>query len=136
MRLAVARPRDLDAARAQGAYSHGIAVWEWAHDQHPERTYRLPSRVHSCADRPDLAQAALAGGAQVYVTGEVKHSTARWAEASGLCIIDAGHYATENPVVESLVEVLLGVFADKDISIPVQASAKQQNPFVYHQPEM
>ena len=99
---------------------------------------QLPEEIKTVAvcggSGSELAEAALAGGAQVYVTGEVKHSTARWAEASGLCIIDAGHYATENPVVESLVEVLLGVFADKDISIPVKPSAKQQNPFVHHQP--
>jgi len=101
---------------------------------------QLPEKIDTVAvcggSGSDLAEAALAGGAQVYVTGEVKHSTARWAEASGLCIIDAGHYATENPVVESLVEVLQGVFAEKNISIPVKPSAKQQNPFVYHQPGM
>ena len=82
----------------------------------------------------ELAEAALAGGAQVYITGEVKHSTARWAEASGFCIIDAGHFATENPVVKSLVKVLEGVFAERGMSIPVQPSAKQQDPFSYHQP--
>jgi dinuclear metal center YbgI/SA1388 family protein len=82
----------------------------------------------------DLAAAAYDSGAHVYVTGEVKHSTARWAEAIGFCIIDAGHFATENPVVESLVEVLQGLFADRDINIPVMSSEKQQNPFVYHQP--
>ena len=82
----------------------------------------------------DLAEAALASGAQVYVTGEVKHSTARWAEASGFCIVDAGHFATENPVVESLVKMLEDVFAEQGINVPVQSSAKQKDPFVYHQP--
>jgi dinuclear metal center YbgI/SA1388 family protein len=82
----------------------------------------------------ELAEAAFANGAQVYITGEVKHSTARWAEASGFCIIDAGHFATENPVVESLVKVLEGTFAEKGISIPVKPSAKQKNPFTYYEP--
>lgn len=82
----------------------------------------------------DLAEAALKGGAQVYVTGEVKHSTARWAEAAGFCVIDAGHFATENPVVGSLVEVLQDVFVKKNINIPVKQTKTQQNPFVYHQP--
>lgn len=82
----------------------------------------------------DLAEAAYASGAQVYVTGEVKHSTARWAEAAGFCIIDAGHFATENPVVEALVEVLQNLFTERELSIPVTSSARQQNPFVYHQP--
>ncbi len=99
---------------------------------------QLPEEINIVAvcggSGSDLAPAAYASGAQVYVTGEVKHSTARWAEAAGFCIIDAGHFATEYPVVESLVEVLQDVFTEKDISIPVTPSAKQQNPFVYHQP--
>jgi len=99
---------------------------------------QLPEEINIVAvcggSGSDLAEAAYASGAQVYVTGEVKHSTARWAEAAGFCIIDAGHFATENPVVESLVEALQGIFTEKDISITVTASAKQQNPFVYHQP--
>ena len=99
---------------------------------------QLPEEINIVAvcggSGSDLAQAAYASGAQVYITGEVKHSTARWAEAAGFCIIDAGHFATENPVVESLVEVLQDVFTEKDISIPVTPSAKQQNPFVFHQP--
>jgi dinuclear metal center YbgI/SA1388 family protein len=100
---------------------------------------QLPDEISTVAvcggSGSDLAETAYASGAQVYITGEVKHSTARWAEAAGFCIIDAGHFATENPVVESLVEVLQNVFAEKDISLPVTQSAKQQNPFVYHQPE-
>lgn len=98
---------------------------------------QLPEEISTVAvcggSGSDLAEAAFAGGAQVYITGEVKHSTARWAEAAGFCIIDAGHFATENPVVESLVEVLLSAFAERDINIPVGSSEKQQNPFVYHQ---
>jgi len=100
---------------------------------------RLPEEIITVAvcggSGSDLAAAAYASGAQVYVTGEVKHSTARWAEAAGFCIIDAGHFATENPVVESLVELLRDIFTEKDINIPVVSSAKQQNPFVYHQSE-
>ena len=99
----------------------------------------LPEEINTVAvcggSGSDLAETAYASGAQVYITGEVKHSTARWAEAVGFCIIDAGHFATENPVVDSLVKVLEDVFAEKGISIPVNPSAKQQNPFVYYEPE-
>jgi dinuclear metal center YbgI/SA1388 family protein len=98
---------------------------------------RLPEEISTVAvcggSGSDLAEAAFAKGAQVYITGEVKHSTARWAEAAGFCIVDAGHFATENPVVESLVEVLQNAFAERDVNIPVWSSEKQQNPFVYHQ---
>ena len=100
---------------------------------------RLPAEIATVAvcggSGSELAETAYACGAQVYVTGEVKHSTARWAEAAGFCIVDAGHFATENPVVESLANVLHGILAEQDINIPVMATAKQQNPFVYHQPK-
>ena len=99
---------------------------------------RLPAEITTVAvcggSGSELAETAYSCGAQVYVTGEVKHSTARWAEAAGFCIIDAGHFATENPVVESLVKVLEGVFLEKNISVPVQQSIRQRNPFTYIQP--
>jgi dinuclear metal center YbgI/SA1388 family protein len=96
---------------------------------------RMPAEIITVAvcggSGSELAEAAYASGAQVYVTGEVKHSTARWAEAAGFCIVDAGHFATENPVVESLVAVLQGFLSEQNISIPVKPTAIQQNPFVY-----
>jgi len=99
---------------------------------------QIPEEVNTVAvcggSGSDLAEGAFAGGAQVYVTGEVKHSTARWAEASGFSIIDAGHFATENPVVESLVKRIADVFAEQGVNVPVQPSAKQQNPFAYYEP--
>ena len=53
----------------------------------------------SCSD---LAETALRQGADVFVTAEVKHSVARWAEDAGLWILDAGHFATENPAMTIL----------------------------------
>ncbi len=50
----------------------------------------------SCSE---LAEIALRGGADVFVTAEVKHSVARWAEDAGLWVLDAGHFATENPAM-------------------------------------
>ena len=98
----------------------------------------IPDPVSSVAvcggSGSELAEAALAGGAQVFITGEVKHSTARWAESSGFCIIDAGHFPTEYPVVASLVRRLEEVFSEEGIAVPVRASSRQQNPFAYHQP--
>lgn len=98
----------------------------------------LPAEINTVAvcggSGSELAEAAFASGAEVFITGEVKHSTARWAEAAGFCIIDAGHFATENPVVESLVKMLQTIFAEKEISIPVKPSAKQQDPFIFISP--
>ena len=100
---------------------------------------QIPEEINTVAvcggSGSDLAEAAFASGAQVYVTGEVKHSMARWAEASGFCIVDAGHFATENPVVESLVRMLGDALAEEGINVPVQPTVKQQNPFSYIQAE-
>jgi len=100
---------------------------------------RLPAEITSVAvcggSGSELAETAYSSGAQVYVTGEVKHSTARWAEAAGFCIVDAGHFATENPVVESLATALQDILAQEAISIPVKPSARQRNPFVFHLPK-
>lgn len=41
--------------------------------------------------------AALAAGADAFVTGEVKHHNALAASEAGLLVASAGHYATENP---------------------------------------
>ena len=99
---------------------------------------RLPAEITTVAvcggSGSELAETAYSCGAQVYVTGEVKHSTARWAEAAGFCIVDAGHFATESPVVESLAATLQGILAEREISIPVKPSARQRNPFGFHQP--
>jgi len=50
----------------------------------------------SCSD---FAETALRLGADVFVSAEVKHSVARWAEDAGFWILDAGHFATENPAM-------------------------------------
>jgi dinuclear metal center YbgI/SA1388 family protein len=99
----------------------------------------LPAEITTVAvcggSGSELAETAFANGAEVYVTGEVKHSTARWAEAAGFCIVDAGHFATEIPVVTFLTTVLQEVLTDLDIHIPVTATVRQQNPFCYHGPQ-
>ena len=92
--------------------------------------YKQLGLVHTRA----LFEKAMAGGAQVYITGEVKHSSARWAEAAGFCIIDAGHFPTENPMVDALVKMLEEKFSTQGITVPVRASARQQNPFTFLQP--
>ena len=97
---------------------------------------RLPKTVSTVAvcggSGSDLAQTAFLRGAQVYVTGEVKLSTARWAEANGFCIIDAGHFATENPVVAALAGTLQKTMAEKGWVLDVLPTRQQQNPFIFY----
>ena len=52
-----------------------------------------------------ITQAAKAG-ADVYVTGDVKYHEAQEAADLGLTVIDAGHYATEQPAVGAVARYL------------------------------
>lgn len=79
----------------------------------------------SCSD---LAQTALTKGADVFVTSEVKHNTARWAEQAGLWIIDAGHYATENQVLQTFADQLADAAARDFRQVAVHVSHEQQPP--------
>lgn len=54
----------------------------------------------------DFAPQALTAGADVYLTGEIAHHKAWDAYQSGLCILEAGHAATELPAIEMLAEGL------------------------------
>jgi len=62
----------------------------------PEQVATVAVCGGSCSD---LAETALRQGADVFVTAEIKHSVARWAEEAGLWLLDAGHFATENPAM-------------------------------------
>lgn len=53
----------------------------------------------------DIANAKKAG-ADVFITGELKHDQALEALQLGLCIIQAGHYETEHIVLEPLIKRL------------------------------
>lgn len=96
---------------------------------------RLPDRITRAAvcggSGSALVETAWRQGAQVFVAGEIKHSEARWAEASDFCVIDAGHYATENVAVPALVARLRKTVATRGTEIPVRAAASQRNPFMH-----
>ncbi|HOI55121.1 MAG TPA: Nif3-like dinuclear metal center hexameric protein [Phycisphaerae bacterium] len=67
---------------------------------------------------------ALAAGAQVLVTGEMKHHERLAAVDAGMVAIVAGHYATEHPAVAGLAKLLRAALPD----VKVQASAAEKNP--------
>ncbi|MCH8273902.1 MAG: Nif3-like dinuclear metal center hexameric protein [Armatimonadetes bacterium] len=53
-------------------------------------------------------RAAMEAGCDAFVTGEVRHHEGVEAAESGFCIIEAGHYHTEQPGMESLKDRLAG----------------------------
>lgn len=66
--------------------------------------------------------AAMAAGADVYVTGDLRHHVALDALEQGLALIDAGHHATEVAALPSWVERLRSAAAARGLTAPVLAS--------------
>ncbi|MDO5674746.1 MAG: Nif3-like dinuclear metal center hexameric protein [bacterium] len=78
------------------------------------------SRVALCGGSgSDLAESALTQGAEVYITSEVKHSVARWAEEAGIWLLDAGHFPTENPAMPLFAGRLAELFKSRNWNIPI-----------------
>jgi len=75
--------------------------WAWGDPEQPLRTVAV---VGGAADGE--GRFARGAGADVFLTGEVKQHIALEASESGLPIIAAGHYATEQPGVEALALAL------------------------------
>ena len=65
------------------------------------------SRVALCGGSgAEFIGRAAAKGADVYVTGDVKYHDAERAIGLGIHVLDAGHFATEQPIVARLAERL------------------------------
>ncbi len=64
-----------------------------------------------------LVHKAIAVGADAYISGDIKHDQFIDANNSGLAVFDAGHYHTENIVLDYLNEVIISRFGDIDISV-------------------
>jgi dinuclear metal center YbgI/SA1388 family protein len=91
----------------------------------PEKISRAAVCGGSCSE---LAATALLAGAQVFVTAEVKHHIARLAEQTGLWIIDAGHFATENSALEDFAARLKAGAAERFDPVHIEVSARQASP--------
>jgi dinuclear metal center YbgI/SA1388 family protein len=68
-------------------------------------------------------------GADVLVTGDVKYHEAREAETLGLALIDAGHFATERPMIQGVAELLRGELANRKFTAEVLAFEGEREPF-------
>ncbi len=65
----------------------------------------------------DLYSFALKAGADAFVTANIKHN--QWIEMrrEGYCVLDAGHFCTENTVIEPLAKKLSEKFNDAEIIV-------------------
>jgi len=71
-------------------------------------------------------QPVIREGADVLVTGDLRHHNALEAAELGLAVIDAGHYATEAVVLEKLVRIL----SDRFNELNIMRSSNEMNPFI------
>ena len=70
-----------------------------------------------------------ASGAQVYISGDLRYHDARDIEASNLGLIDIGHFASEQLIVDVLAERLTGIFAESNMNLIVKACDIEKDPF-------
>lgn len=91
---------------------------------------RIVSKVGLCSgDGSDFIMDAYKQGCDVYITGDIRYHDACDAKAMGLCIIDAGHFATENiyiPEFKAYIEKML-ISDGKNVNIIL--SEKNKAPF-------
>lgn len=69
-------------------------------------------------------------GADVYLSAEIKHSTAIWAIESSFCIIDGTHFSTEKPAVAVLVRMLTEASSRENWNIRILETTTEHHPFV------
>jgi len=81
-------------------------------------TDRIISRVALVAGGgSSMYKDAAQAGADVFITGDTRHSDFVDAEALGLAMIDAGHFETEKPGVLRLAERLRAAFAPSGVEV-------------------
>ncbi len=122
-------PLDSEIFMARLRERIGISVLPMA-GKPPEKI----SKVAVCGGSgSDLSEAAFLAGADLYITAEIKHAVARWAEANHFCIVDGSHFATENIVVPGLTARLKEFFVDQKTVFRIEAATRQKNPlnFIY-----
>jgi dinuclear metal center YbgI/SA1388 family protein len=71
----------------------------------------------------DFFEHARRAGADLYLTGEVKHHVALLARESGVAVVDAGHFPTERPAAGLLAGWLRAAFSTLDVRVADEADA-------------
>jgi len=122
-RLSAALPLAEFAGRVKAALG-AEAVRRVGDAQRPVR------RVAVCGGSgASLIGDALRQGADVLVTGDVKYHDARRAEAEGLALVDAGHFATERLAVSPLAAALRQAAEGRGLELEFLEMEGEQDPF-------
>ncbi|HIW02397.1 MAG TPA: Nif3-like dinuclear metal center hexameric protein [Candidatus Protoclostridium stercorigallinarum] len=73
-------------------------------------------------------EAAAAGGADCYITGDVPHHVALYAAESGTPIVIVQHYAAERIYIKRLGEVLARLAGERGVAARFEASESERDP--------
>ncbi len=93
---------------------------------------RLVSKVALCGGSAMMfLPHALKCGADVYLTGDVKHHGALDAVDQGIAVVDAGHYGTEQVVVPVLADYIKEKANEAGQELTVVVSQVKTDPFRY-----
>ena len=76
-----------------------------------------------------LLDAAAAGGAQIFITGDLKYHDARRAEDMGIRVLDVGHFAPEKYGLTRFGKLLEKELTRQGLEVKV-TYAKERDPFV------
>jgi putative NIF3 family GTP cyclohydrolase 1 type 2 len=79
----------------------------------------------------DFIQTAREKGAQVYITGEVRHHQAPAGGLVDFAVLEVGHYASEAVFMRPWAEELRGFFQAAGLSLRVEAAQSDTAPFVF-----
>lgn len=76
-----------------------------------------------------LMEAFLTSDAQVYISGDLRYHDARAAEEAGRALIDVGHFASEQIVIDSLVDQLRQAAINAKWGVSIDPCRLERDPF-------
>jgi putative NIF3 family GTP cyclohydrolase 1 type 2 len=93
---------------------------------------RIVRKVALCGGSgAELLQETHLQGADLLITGDVKYHEARRAEALGLSLIDAGHFATERPMIMEFTERLNEELRNRGFAAEIIPHEGEREPFSF-----
>ena len=100
----------------------GVRVWG--------RPPAAVSRVAVCGGSGgELIGPAIQKGAEVYVTGEVRHHQAVPYPSEGFAIIEVGHFASEVVFMPAWAKQVAGLLQEEGLEVQVRAAIAEKPPF-------
>jgi dinuclear metal center YbgI/SA1388 family protein len=88
------------------------------------------SKVALCGGSgSSLLRDAVREGADLFLTGDIKYHDAREAQALGIALLDAGHFATERLMIQGLSMQLEREFEKRKFEVEVLRCAEELDPF-------